>query len=632
MSVTQRIARPGASRAAASGVRIRPATAACGLLSGLVAAAVAAIPALVLLEVVARDALGVSVAWYQDAVSICVYIVAFMGGALAYLRGEHLRLTAPVRRLPERVRAAADGIVEWLVFCTALGIALSSVRLLQLGWTQTMQVLPIPETWAQLPLPLGLLIVACAALGRIGRLPRRLALLTGAPVLGLGAAVAAVTALWPGVWKTVGMATLVPLVLGVPALVAGVPVAFVFAGMALLYFVLSGAAPVVAMPLAMHDGVNNFVLIALPCFFLLAYLMDQAGLAARLAEVVGAFLGRIRHGALYTIVATMYVFSGLSGSKSADIAAVGRPLLSICDKRGYRRPDSAAVLAASAAMGETIPPSIALLVVGSITTLSIGALFLGGLIPAAVMAIALGLMVSRRPLPSGAPHLAGASVTPWRSAAAVAPIVAGIAFLVGSIITGLSTPTEASALVVFFLAALAVSAYRSLSWRGAVRAIRTTSSLCGAILLLVASASAVSNAVAFSHVADLVGALASIGGGAAWVFLLVTTFILLVAGAVLEGLPALLLFVPLFMPVAEKLGINPLQYGIAAIIAMGIGAHTPPVGVGLYTACVVGETSIEAVGQAVLPYLLVLCVGLLAVVLVPALSLFLPQMFGLAVR
>ena len=613
-------------------MRIRQAALADTILCVLVAAAVAAIPVFVLVEVVARDALGLAVAWYQDAVAVCVYVVAFMGGALAYLRGQHLRLTAPVRRLPEGARAAVDGVVEWTVLCATVGIALSSLRLLRLGWTETMQVLPIRETWAQLPLPLGLVIIACAAFGRIRRLPRRLALLTGGPVIGLGAVMAVLPALWPGMWRTPGVATLLPVGLGVPALVVGVPVAFVFAGMALLYFVLSGAAPVVAMPLAMHDGVNNFVLIALPCFFLLAYLMDEAGLAARLAEVVGAFLGRIRHGALYAIVATMYVFSGLSGSKSADIAAVGRPLLSICDERGYRRPDSAAVLAASAAMGETIPPSIALLVVGSITTLSIGALFLGGLIPAAVMALALAIMVSRRPVPSGTPLPAGASVTPWRGAAAVAPIVAGIGFLVGSIVTGMSTPTEASALVVFFLAALAVAAYRSLDWRGAVRAIVTTSSLCGAILLLVASASAVSNAVAFSHVANLVGTLASIGGGAAWVFLLVTTFILLVAGAVLEGLPALLLFVPLFMPVAEKLGINPLQYGIAAIIAMGIGAHTPPVGIGLYTACVVGETPVEAVGQAVLPYLLILCVGLLAVVLIPTLSLFLPQMFGLAVR
>ena len=128
---------------------------------------------------------------------------------------------------------------------------------------------------------------------------------------------------------------------------------------------------------------------------------------------------------------------------------------------------------------------------------------------------------------------------------------------------------------------------------------------------------------------NTVGAIAL---GPGWLFFLVTMMLLIVAGAVLEGLPALLLLVPILMPMAAKLGINPLQYGIAAIIAMGIGAHTPPVGIGLYTACVVGDTPVEAVGKAILPYLMVLCVGLLAVLLIPQLSLFLPAAAGLRVR
>ena len=524
-----------------------------------------------------------------------------------------------------------DGAAEWIVLCTAVSVAGSSLRLLRVDWIQTMPVLPISEAWAVLPLPLGLLIVACIALARIWRLPRRVRVLSGAPVVGVAAAVVVATQLSPAVWRTSGMSGPVAALLGATALCLGVPVAFVFAGAALVYFYLSGAAPLVAAPLAMHSGVGNFVLIALPCFFLLAYLMDEAQLAARLASVVSGLLGAVRHSPLYAIIATMYVFSGLSGSKSADIAAVGRALLAICDERGYRRADSAAVLAASAAMGETIPPSIALLVLGSITTLSVGALFLGGLLPAAVMAAALALLVSLGPAPSGKPA-ATTDRTPlawWRGAAGVLPIVTGIVFLVASIVTGMSTPTEASALVVLFMVVLAAAAYRSLDWRAATRALITTSSLCGAILLVVAAASALSNAVGFSGVLNRVGAIAL---GPGWLFFLVTMMLLIVAGAVLEGLPALLLLVPILMPMAAKLGINPLQYGIAAIIAMGIGAHTPPVGIGLYTACVVGDTPVEAVGKAILPYLMVLCVGLLAVLLIPQLSLFLPAAAGLRVR
>jgi tripartite ATP-independent transporter DctM subunit len=608
-----------------------PLTLAHTVLTGVVAIAVATIPVIVLVEVAARNVFALSAIWYQDAIALCVYVVTFMGGALAYDRRQHLRLSAHIQRLPRGAQIVVDGTAEWIVLCTAVCIAVSSLQLLRVDWIQTMPVLGISEAWAVLPLPLGLLIVACIALARIWHLPQRVGVLSGTLVVSVAAAIVLVTQLSPAVWRTFGMSGPIAALLGATALGLGVPVAFVFAGVALVYFYLSGTAPLVAAPLAMHSGVGNFILIALPCFFLLAYLMDEAQLAARLASVVSALLGAVRHSALYAIIATMYVFSGLSGSKSADIAAVGRSLLAICDERGYRRADSAAVLAASAAMGETIPPSIALLVLGSITTLSVGALFLGGLLPAVVMAVALALVVSLSPAPSAKPSVI-TDRTPlawWRGMANVLPIVAGIAFLVGSIVTGMSTPTEASALVVLFMVVLAVAAYRSLDWRAAMRALVTTSSLCGAILLVVAAASALSNAVGFSGVLNTMGA---IGLGPGWLFFLVTMLVLIVAGAVLEGLPALLLFVPIFMPMATKLGINPLQYGIAAIIAMGIGAHMPPVGIGLYTACVVGDTSVEAVGKAILPYLLVLCVGLLAVLLVPQLSLLLPAVAGLRVR
>jgi tripartite ATP-independent transporter DctM subunit len=596
-------------------------------LTGVVAAAVAAIPVIVLVEVAARDVFGRSATWYQDVVALCVYVVTFLGGALAYDRRQHLRLSAHIQRLSPPPRLVVDGAAEWIVLCTALCFAASSLRLLRVDWVQTMPVLPISETWAVLPLPVGLLIVAATALARIGRLPRRAGVLSGAPVVGAAAAIVLVTQLVPALWRSSGLSGPVAALLGAAALCLGVPVAFVFAGIALVYFYLSGASPVVAAPLAMHSGVESFILIALPCFFVLAYLMDEAQLAARLAAAASALLGTIRHSALYAIIATMYVFSGLSGSKSADIAAVGRALLAICDQRGYRRADSAAVLAASAAMGETIPPSIALLVLGSITTLSVGALFLGGLLPAAVMAAALAVAVSLRPSPSAAP-LPRSDDTPldrWRGVAGVLPIMAGIVFLVGSIVSGASTPTEASALVVLFMVILAAGAYRTLHWRAALRAVVTASSLCGAILLVVAAASALSSAVAFSGILNVLGA---VGGAPPWLFFTATMVVLVAAGAVLEGLPALLLLVPVLMPMAVRFGINPLQYGIAAIIAMGIGAHLPPVGIGLYTACVVSDTPVEDVGKALLPYLVVLCAGLLAVLFIPQLSLYLPGVLG----
>ena len=201
-------------------------------LTATVAVAVAAIPVVVLLEVAARNVFALSATWYQDAIALCVYVVTFLGGALAYDRRQHLRLSAHIQRLPAGTRMMVDGAAEWIVLCTAVCVAGSSLRLLRVDWIQTMPVLPISEAWAVLPLPLGLLIVACIALARIWRLPGRVGVLSGAPVVAVGVAVVVATQLSPVVWRASGMSGPLAALLGATALCLGVPVAFVFAGAA----------------------------------------------------------------------------------------------------------------------------------------------------------------------------------------------------------------------------------------------------------------------------------------------------------------------------------------------------------------------------------------------------------------
>lgn len=594
-----------------------------------VGAALVVIPVLVVLEVLFRDAFSTDLAWYQDVVSLCVYVITFVGGALAYLKRRHLRVTAVSDRLRPGLRAGAEAVGDWVALVVAVALIISSITPLRLDWIQKMQVLPISSTWALLPLPVGMAAVAVIAAVRICRLPRKAALCAGVATVGITVVLAAGTRLVPGFPVGTAFDGTILVVLALALLLIGVPVVFIFAGVATFFLYLTGLAPMTISPVTMQNGVESFILVALPCFFLLAYLVDKAGLVQRLVDVIGGALGRVRHGVLYTVIVTMYVFSGISGSKSADIAAVGRPIVTMTDDQGYTRAQAGALLGASAVMGETIPPSIALLVVGSISTLSVGALFLGGIIPAAVGSVALALLVTIRPVPKAVrtgsyPHLNVAKVL-----TGVVPVLAAVVFLIGSIVGGFSTPTEASALVVAFVLVISVVGYRSLSLRACGDVVMTASVLCGAILMLVAAAAVVSNAVSFAGVANGAADLARAVGNRGWAFFLISMLIFLVGGAILEGLPALLLFIPIFVPVAQQLGINTLQYGIAAILAMGIGNHTPPIGVGLYTASVVSETRIEEIGKVIVPYLLALVVVLLLIMLIPDIVLVLPRAFGI---
>lgn len=571
--------------------------------SVLVSVALCAIILIVLAEVTARTFFGAPLVWNMDAVSVGIYIIAFLGGACAYYWDRHLRIRALSDALPERGRPYLRAAAEWLAVLTSILVTIETLQPISIGWNTTMDELRVSQSWTLMPIVVGMVLVGLIALRSLSKLPWRPVAATGVAIAILFVIVALARTLLVSTLTEAGVVLDIAVPLGVIALAVGTPVAFSFMLMSSAYFVIEGDSQLSAVPLAMQNGISNFVLVALPFFFVVAFVMVESGLGARVARVAAKVLGRIRHGAMYSIIVTMFVFSGLSGSKSADIAAVGGPLLDITDEQGYERSEGAALLAASAAMGETIPPSIALLVLGSLTTLSIGALFVAGIVPALLMAAVLGFAVWRLPLPKAAQRgetPATSARGAGRSLAAILPVIIGLIFLVGSIISGVATPSESSAIIAAYMVIIAAFVYRTLTARGLLRALNTTGITAGAILSVVAAAAALSNVLSISSIPPMIAAsLKELGDhGQIW-FLLLTTVILIVAGSILEGLPALLIFVPLLMPVALQLGINGIQYGIIIIIAMGIGAHTPPLGVGLYTASVVGKVSAGNLGRSV---------------------------------
>ncbi len=423
------------------------------------------------------------------------------------------------------------------------------------------------------------------------------------------------------------------MVVDIACLAAAVPVAFALAAGSLIYIAVTGVLPIVQFSQQMQAGVGNFVLLSIPFFVLAGLVMGVNGMSSRLVAFLDLLCGRVRGGLSVVMVVAMAVFSGISGSKSADVAAIGSIMLPAMRRTGYDERDGVALLAASAVMGETIPPCINMIILGYVANVSIGGLFIAGLLPAAVMAAALILVAVL-----STSRVAGPAA-PRRSTAAALRIAAGastafllVLIIVGGIVGGVATPTEVSAVAVVYALVVGALAFREMSLRSFADFLVRSASLSGMILFIIASAEMLSYLLTVNLVPQqMAAALAGVGTSAGpWLFLLIAIAMLVVMGSVLEGAPALIVFGPLLFPAAQRLGIHPLHFGIVLVIAMGIGLFAPPLGVGLYTACAVGRVSMESVARPILKYLAILFVALLLIAFIPAITLTLPRWLGVS--
>jgi tripartite ATP-independent transporter DctM subunit len=583
----------------------------------------------VLVNVAGRTLSASGLLWTGEVAQFALSVLTFVGGVVAYRRLHHLPVRALTNLLPPRAQATLAVLAEFLVLLGAVVAGVASIGLVQSTWNEQTPILRLPAATIALPLCLGMLLLALYALERLMRAQRSLLLAAGLPLGALLAAAALTHGLWfPFVTPAIATATV--LLLFLVTVLAGLPVGFALILAAAGYLWVSSSSPMVALPQNMVNGTGNYVLLAVPFFVLAGLIMERGGLSLRLVRFVQALAGHLRGGLLQVVVVSMYLVSGLSGSKAADVAAVGSVMRDMLAREGYSSAEGAAVLAASAAMGETVPPSIAMLVLGSITSLSIAALFIGGLIPAAVIGLCLMLLIYVRARITNAPRAPRANFKTVREAglAAILPLLLPL-LLFGGIMFGIATPTEISSFAVLYGAGLALFVYREIGVRGLVRAVVDSAALSGMVLFILAAASAFSWVLTIASVPQALVELLHHVNNSSALFMIGSIVLLVVAGSLLEGLPALNVLAPLLLPVATQIGISPLHYGIVLVIAMGIGAFMPPAGVGFYVCCAIQRTEVELASRAMLPYLAVLIVGLLVVAFVPALTLVLPHAVGL---
>lgn len=579
---------------------------------------------LVLGNTILRATVSINFTWSDEASKLALIVMTFVGGALAYRRGEHMVVKAITDRLSPRVRQWVAVVVEWIVLGLSVLITLLAASATWQDRNHHTPQLHVSQSFFDAPIVVGMAMIAVYGAANLRRFTARQVVLAGIAVIGISVGTVYANATWGPLLGGTAVSTASIILVGV-MLLAGVPMTFAFVSSAFAYFYFSGASSPISVPVNMQEGVSSFVLLAIPFFVLAGAIMATGGLSVRLAALANVTVGRLRNGLLQVVVVTMYLFSGLSGSKAADMAAVGTGLKDTIREQGYDRAEIVAVLSASAVMAETVPPSIALLVLASAASLSPRALFLAGVIPAAVIALCLMLAIALRkpqtaitPPPATRRDIGNAAVQ--AIPALMMPVILG-----RGILTGVATPTEMSSIAVLYGTLLAGPFYKQLDFPKLRKLLIETASLTGMVLLVIAAATAFSRALLIANVPQEIShAFQHIGGGTVG-FLIVSTLALVVLGQVLEGIPAILVFAPLVLPIAIQFNVNPIHYGIILIIAIGLGAFSPPIGVGMYIACAIGNTTVEKGGRAMLPYLLVLLGGLLLVVFVPWFSLALPR-------
>jgi len=581
---------------------------------------VAAEIVLLLAAVVARYALGRPLTWSDELASSLFLWLAMLGSAVALCRGEHMRMSALISRLPAKRAVFADNLVQAIVAALLAVLAYAALGYMRIQWSITTPALDIPDGLRVAAIPVCAIAMLAIALLRL--ISRRaigsiIAALAGAGVL---VAAAGSGQAWLGLLGNYNLVLFFVLLLGL-CVATGMPIAFAFATATIAFVATATHAPLTIVVSRMDEGMSALILLAVPLFVFLGLLMEATGMAEALVALLAALIGHLRGGLSFVLVGAMFLVSGISGSKAADMAAVAPALFPEMKRRGEAPEELVALLAASGAMSETIPPSLVLITVGSVTGVSIAALFTGGVVPAVVCALALAVAVALRSRRSAHPvseRQGKARVI--RSLLIALPALA-LPFLIRfAVVHGIATATEVSTLGIAYTALAGWLLYRPPTLKRCYRMLVDTASLSGAILSIIGMATAMGWALTQSGFsAQLASAVAAVPGGRVS-FLALSILVFTLLGSVLEGIPAIVLFGPLLFPSARALGIHEVQYAIVAILSMGLGLFAPPLGVGFYVASAIGQANPDAAMRRVWPYLAAVALGVIACAAIPWLS------------
>jgi tripartite ATP-independent transporter DctM subunit len=579
-------------------------------------------------SVICRYVFHMQYPWADEVAQALLVALAFFGGATALAHGNSIGIEFFRERLSPRYLSVADAFVALVTIIVSVALAWHGSELARDTYDQTTDI-GLPQIIFNVPMVIASVFMALFAVERLSRSTRKAIMEAALPM-------AAIALLWwgagsyapglvPGPLSAMAGAFVVTLILGVP-------IGYVLAFAAIVFMVCSGSIPLEAFAQQGANGSNNFVLLAVPFFMLTGFVMDANGMSRRLVDLLQHLIMGVRGGLNVVIVLSMTIFSGVSGSKLADVAAIGAVLVPAARRNRQSPADAVALLAASAVMAEMIPPCVNLIIVGYVANVSIGGLFVAGLLPAAFMALALIAFVvvaaPRREARADGGAASGVNrLQLWSSAAATFGMIAII--FVGFRM-GFATATEISAFAVVYAIVVGGLAFREFTPRSFLDLFVSSAARAGMVMFIIAMSQAFAFVLTIEQIPHHLGLMMVALGHSVgtWAFLLISLLLLILMGAMLEGAAALIIFGPLLVPVGVQLGFNPLHYGLLLILGMGIGYFAPPLGLGLYTSCAIGQVSLEAATKPALKYLGLMFICALVIAYVPAISLLLPHYFG----
>nr|WP_244222668.1 TRAP transporter large permease subunit [Cupriavidus lacunae] len=576
--------------------------------------------------VLSRYVLRTPLVWVDELASLLFIWLIMLGSAVAFRRGSHMRMTALVDKAGPQWRGvfelvATVAALTWLALVAGAAYEFASEEAFV-----TMPALDISNAWRAAALPVGIALILLMSVVRLLSTASRRAALVA--LVACGAVVGVLVGLQP-VLQGLGNANLVVFFVGIVGLLvfAGVPIAFSFGLATFGYLSLTTSTPTIVVIGRMDEGMSHLILLAVPLFVFLGVLIEMTSMARAMVQFLANLLGHIRGGLSYVLIGAMYLVSGISGAKAADMAAVAPALFPEMKKRGADDGDMVALLAATGAQTETVPPSLVLITIGSVTGISIADLFTAGLLPGVVLALMLGLVVWWRARKAGAPCNARASRTMVGKSLLVALPALALPFVIrAAVVEGVATATEVSTIGIVYAIVVGLLVYRKFDVRQIWPALVDTAALSGAILLIIGTATGMAWSLTQSGFSgDLAAAMAKLpGGAAAFIAVSIVAFVLL--GSVLEGIPAIVLFGPLLFPIARQLGIHDVHYSMIVVLAMGIGLFAPPFGVGYYAACAISRIRPSEGVRHVWRYMASLIAGTVVVAAVPWISTgFLPH-------
>lgn len=408
------------------------------------------------------------------------------------------------------------------------------------------------------------------------------------------------------------------------------PIAFSLGAASSLALFIQGSVPLTIIPQRMFAAVDSFPLMAIPFFVLAGNLMGEGGISRRLVNFAAAIMGRVTGGLAIVTVATCMFFAAISGSSAATAAAIGSILIPAMVERKYKINFAAATVAASGELGVIIPPSIPMVLFGVMASQSIGTLFIAGFLPGILIGVSLMLtayFVSKKEGFVGIEKSSFKQVVYTFKDAILALLMPLI--ILGGIYGGVFTPTEAAVVAVFYGLIVGIFVYHELKLKDLKKIFAESTITTATIMIIIANASTFGWIMTREQVPQKIAeAFMSMSGGSSFIFLLLVNILLLIIGTMFETSAALIILTPLLYPIAVKLGVNPIHFGMIMIVNLAVGMVTPPLGINLFVSCNIAKLKIEDLAKYLVPYLIVLIADIFIITYIPQITLWLPTVLG----